>query len=115
MCRSFDFNDEKKHKIGASFIGLQPDHSWILSPTLQISAEGNLIEDEFESKYVWLPHLALKNAGSSDVNIASLSPNVHLPLSTSPLKPLLACMKMCFKQFYSIPDDSFIRSSLPPL
>ena len=64
---------------------------------MQISAGGKLIEDPYESKYVWLPHIALQNAGGSDVNFGSFSPYVHLPLTTDPLKPLLECMELCYK------------------
>ena len=64
---------------------------------MQRSAEGELIENPYESKYVWLPHIALENAGGSDINFGSLSPDVHLPLTTAPLKPLLECMELCYK------------------
>ena len=97
LCKSFDFDDESNRKVGASFIGLQQDNSWILSPSMQIDADGNLIHNSYESKYVWLPHMALQNVGGSDVSFGSLSPDLHLPLSTAPLKPMLECMQLCFK------------------
>ena len=50
-----------------------------------ISAKGELIENPYESKYVWLPQIALENAGAgSDISFGSLSPDVHLPLTTAP-------------------------------
>ena len=97
LCKGFDFEDDNNRKLGASFIGLQQDNTWILSPTMQIDGDGNLIEDNYESKYVWLPHVALQNAGGSDVSFGSLSPDVHLPLSTAPLKSMLECMQLCYK------------------
>lgn len=97
MCRSFDFDDENLRKLGASSIGLQPDNTWILSPTMQIDKDGKLIEGQSQTKYVWLPHVALQNAGGSDVSVGSLSPEVTLPLTTSPLKPILETMQLCLK------------------
>ena len=97
LCKAFNFEDESNRKFGASFIGLQQDDTWILSPGMQIDADGKLIKNPYESKYVWLPHIAAQYAGGSDVNFGSLSPDVHLPLTTDPLKPMLECMQLCFK------------------
>ena len=85
------------YEIDASFIGLQRDDTWILSSRMQIDADGNLIRNQYESKDVWLPHIAAQNAGGSDVNFGSLSPDVNLPLTTAPLKPMFECMQLCFK------------------
>ena len=83
--------------MGASFTGLQQDDTLILSPSMQIDADGNLIENPYESKYVWLPHFAAQNARGFDVNFGSLSPDVHLPQTTAPLKHMLECVQLCFK------------------
>ena len=31
LCKGFDFEDDNNRKLGASFIGLQQDNTWILS------------------------------------------------------------------------------------
>ena len=100
VCKGFNFEDESNRKVGASFAGLQRDDTWILSSYIQIDADGNLIRNQYKSKYVWLPHIAAQNAGVSDVNFGSLSPDVHLPLTTAPLKPMLECMQLCFKHYF---------------
>ena len=83
LCKTFDFEDESNRKLGASFIGLPQDDTWILSRSMQIDVEGNLFENPYNSKYVWLPHIAVQNAGGSDIN--------------APLKPMLECMQLCYK------------------
>lgn len=72
LCKGFDFEDESSWKVG-TFICLQQHDTWILSSTMQIDADGKLIENPYESNYVWLPHIAVQNAGGSDVNFVSLS------------------------------------------
>lgn len=111
----FEFEDENKRKYGSSTIGLQEDKdTWILSSAVYMNGDG-LIMQKDESKYVWLSHIALQNAGNtSDINCASLSPAVHLPLSTACLKPLLIVMKNCFKHNF-IPAVMAVSSSLMSL
>ena len=94
----FEFSDPSKRKIGSSTIGRQADKdTWILSATMFINGDGVIIPKD-TSKYVWLSHIALQSAGNtSDINCASLSPHVHLPLTTKYLKPLLLQLKKCFK------------------
>ena len=70
---------------------------WILSSDLYFNEDGEIIPKD-ESKYVWLSHVMLQNAGSNcDINLASLTPHVHMPQSTAQLKPLLVSVKKRFK------------------
>ena len=79
----FEFEHENNRKVGSSTIGLQEDkQTWILSPTMYLNSVGALLQKS-DSKYVWLSHIAMQNAGnSSDINCALLSPHIHFPLST---------------------------------
>lgn len=76
-----------------------------------MNGDGLVIQKD-ESKYVWLSHIALQNAGNtSDINCASLSPRVCVPLSTVCLKPLLIVMKKCFKHNF-VPAVMALASSV---
>lgn len=96
--KKFPFSDQQSRKHGSAVIGLQSNgKTWILSSTLYINEGGEMMNKDM-SDYVWLPHISLQNVvTSSDVNSASLSPQIQLPLSTSNLKPLLICMQKCFR------------------
>lgn len=115
MKKSFDFENESKRKQGSSTIGLQENKkTWILSSDLYFSEDGEIIPKD-ESKYVWLSHVMLQNAGSNcDINLASLTPHVHMPLSTAQLKPLLVSVKKCFKHNY-VPGIMTIGSGIMSL
>ena len=104
--------DENNRKVGSSTIGLQEDkQTWILSSTVYLNSVGALLQKS-ESKYVWLSHIAMQNAGnSSDINCASLSPHIHFPLSTTYVKPLLLSIKKCFKHNF-IPAVMSLASSV---
>jgi hypothetical protein len=94
--KKFNFSDPNNRKKGCSHIGLQGDGKvWVLSSSLHLNEDGCLLSKE-ESKYVWLPQVALIGT-SSDVSSASLSPIIRQPLSTEDLYGLLVCMKKCFK------------------
>ena len=111
----FEFDDINKRKIGSSTIGRQADKdTWILSSTLYINGDGVIVSKD-SSKYVWLSHIALQNAGNtSDINCASLSPRVSLPLSTDNLSPLLLQLKKCFKHNF-VPSVMALASSVMSL
>lgn len=97
MKKKFNFNESTNRKQGSSTIGLQDDgRLWVLCSNLHLDENGQKISKE-ESNYVWLPHIALQNASSNDINSACLSPCINGALSTNHLKPLLLCMKQCFK------------------
>ena len=82
-----------------------------MSSKLHLNEDGAKISKE-ESNYVWLPHIALENVGTnSNISSASLSPLVKIPLSTSDLKPLIKCMKECFKYNY-IPSIMTLAGAL---
>lgn len=59
--------------------------------------DGEIIPNE--SKYV------------CDINLASLTPHVHMPQSTAQLKPLLVSVKKCFKHNY-VPGIMIIGSGI---
>ena len=74
-------------KNAVQTVGKQGDNTWVLGPDSYISSTGNSMSTA-DSSYIWVGNLY----SGLGIPANSQSCDIHLPLSTNPLKPLLEAL-----------------------